>query len=140
MKKLIVFLLVLLAANCSVQAQAPQGFNFQGIALDSNGYVLASKLVSLRFSICADSLGNTISYSETASVQTDKYGQFTVVIGNGATTGKFGSINWASGNLYMKTEIDIANTGKYVVTGLSQLLSVPYAMYANYAENKYIYR
>ncbi len=139
MKKLIVFLLVLLAANCSVQAQAPQGFNFQGIALDNNGFVVASKLVSLRFSICTDSVGNTVRYSETASVQTDKYGQFIAVIGNGVPIiGKFGSIVWSLGNLYMKTEIDIANTGKYVVTGLSQLLSVPYAMYANYAENKYL--
>jgi uncharacterized protein (TIGR02145 family) len=136
MKKLIIVLLVALAINCKVDAQAPQGFNFQGIALDSTGYVVTSKLVSLRFSISTDSLGNTVSYSETASTQTDKYGQFTVVIGNGISViGNFASINWSFGNLYMKTEIDIANTGKYVVTGLSKLLSVPYALQANSASN-----
>ena len=136
MKKLIVLLLVLLAANCTIQAQAPQGFNFQGIALDSTGYVVASKLVSLRFSISTDSLGNLVSYRETMSAQTDKYGQFTAVIGNGMPSiGRFSSIIWSSGSLYMKTEIDIANTGKYVVTGLSLLLSVPFALQATTAGN-----
>jgi hypothetical protein len=136
MKKLIIVLLVALAINSKVDAQAPQGFNFQGIALDSTGYVVTSKLVSLRFSISTDSLGNSVSYSETASTQTDKYGQFTTVIGSGIPIiGKFGSINWSLGNLYMKTEIDISNTGKYVMTGLSKLLAVPYALQANSASN-----
>jgi uncharacterized protein (TIGR02145 family) len=136
MKKLFFFLLVLLSANCTIQAQAPQGFNFQGIALDSTGYVVASKLVSLRFSVSTDSLGNLVSYRETVSAQTDKYGQFTAVIGNGMPSiGRFSSIIWSSGSLYMKTEIDIANTGKYVVTGLSKLLSVPFALQATTAGN-----
>ena len=136
MKKLIIVLLLALAINCKVDAQAPQGFNFQGIALDSTGYVVTSKLVSLRFSISTDSLGNSVSYRESTSSQTDKYGQFTTVIGSGVPSiGRFNSIIWSSGNLYMKTEIDISNTGKYVVTGLSRLLSVPYALQANLAGN-----
>lgn len=136
MKKFIIILFAVLAATAEIQAQAPQGFNFQGIALDSTGYVVASKLVSLRFSISTDSLGNLVSYRETASAQTDKYGQFTTVIGNGMPSiGRFSSIIWSSGSLYMKTEIDIANTGKYVVTGLSKLLSVPYALQATSAGN-----
>ena len=136
MKKLILFLLVLLAANFTVQAQAPQGFNFQGIALDGNGYVVASKLVSLRFSITTDSLGSAISYQESVSAQTDKYGQFTTVIGSGnPSIGDFKSIPWATGNLFMKTEIDIEGTGTYITVGLSKLLSVPYALQANSASN-----
>ena len=136
MKKLILSLLVLLSANCTVNAQAPQGFNFQGIALDGNGYVVASKLVSLRFSVSTDSLGSAISYQESVSAQTDKYGQFITVIGSGnPSIGDFKSIPWATGNLFMKTEIDIEGTGTYITVGLSKLLSVPYALQANSASN-----
>ncbi len=127
---------MLLAANCTVQAQAPQGFNFQGIALDSTGYVVASKSVSLRFSITTDSLGSAVSYQESVSAQTDKYGQFTTVIGSGnPSIGDFKSIPWATGNLFIKTEIDIEGAGTYITVGLSKLLSVPYALQANSASS-----
>lgn len=49
MKKSLIFLLLAVAINCNVEAQAPQGFNFQGVALDNNGFVVALTLVSLRF-------------------------------------------------------------------------------------------
>lgn len=52
-------------------------------------------------------------------------------IGTGTVlSGTFAAINWASGNYYLKTETDPTGGTNYTIAGTSQLLSVPYAMYA----------
>jgi hypothetical protein len=48
----------------------------------------------------------------------------TVVSGNMAT------INWANGPYFIKTETDPTGGSSYTITGTSQLLSAPYALYA----------
>jgi uncharacterized protein (TIGR02145 family) len=65
---------------------------------------------------------------------TDDLGQVNLVIGTGtATTGSFSAINWANGSYYLGIEL---NTGAgYVAMGTTQLLSVPYALYANSSGN-----
>ena len=55
-------------------------------------------------------------------------------IGSGTVfAGNFSAINWSSGNFYLKTETDPSGGTNYTIAGTSQLLSVPYAMYANSA-------
>jgi hypothetical protein len=55
------------------------------------------------------------------------------VVGTGTpTTGTFAGINWASGTYYLGIELN-TGSGGYVAMGTTQLLSVPYAMYANSA-------
>jgi uncharacterized protein (TIGR02145 family) len=73
-------------------------------------------------------------FSETHYVPTDDLGQVNLVIGQGtATTGSFSAINWGTGNYYLGIEL---NTGSgYVAMGTTQLLSVPYALYANSSGN-----
>jgi hypothetical protein len=67
-------------------------------------------------------------------VPTDDVGQVNLVIGQGtASIGSFSSINWGTGNYYLGIEL---NTGSgYVAMGTTQLLSVPYALYANSSGN-----
>ena len=71
-------------------------------------------------------------YSETHQAPTDDLGQVNLTIGSGTpTTGTFSTINWGSGTYYLGIEL---NTGAgYVAMGTTQLLSVPYALYANSA-------
>jgi hypothetical protein len=73
-------------------------------------------------------------FSETHLAPTDDLGQVNLVIGQGtATTGTFSTINWGTGNYYLGIEL---NTGSgYVAMGTTQLLSVPYALYANSSGN-----
>ena len=53
-----------------------------------------------------------------------------------ATIGSFSSINWGNGSYYLGIEL---NTGSgYVAMGTTQLLSVPYALYANTAGNSQV--
>jgi uncharacterized protein (TIGR02145 family) len=128
MKKL--FTLLALIATIATFAQAPQGFNYQATVRNSSGQLLLNQIVLVKFNILQNSAIGTIVYSETQTANTDDLGQINLVVGQGtAPTGTFSTINWGSGSYYLGIEL---NTGSgYVAMGTTQLLSVPYALYAN---------
>ena len=128
MKKLIT--LLALVITLITNAQAPQGFNYQATVRNSTGALIVNQNVLVKFNIYQNTATGTIVYSENQSVTTDDLGQVNLVIGQGtATVGTFSTINWATGNYYLGIEL---NTGSgYVAMGTTQLLSVPYALYAN---------
>jgi uncharacterized protein (TIGR02145 family) len=132
MKKLII--LLALVITLITNAQAPQGFNYQATVRNSTGAVIANQNVYFKFNVMLNSATSVPVFSETHYVPTDDLGQVNLVIGTGtATTGSFSTINWASGSHYLGIEL---NTGAgYVAMGTTQLLSVPYALYANSAGN-----
>ena len=128
MKKL--FNLLVLIATIATFAQAPQGFNYQATVRNSSGALIVNQNVLFKFNIMLNSQTSLPVYSETHQAPTDDLGQVNLVIGTGTpTTGTFSSINWGNGNYYLGIEL---NTGSgYVAMGTTQLLSVPYALYAN---------
>ena len=70
-------------------------------------------------------------YAERHAVTTNQFGLFTLSIGGGSVlSGTFSTINWGSGNKYIRTSVDLAGGTTYVLMGMSQLLSVPYALYS----------
>ena len=90
--------------------------------------------ISLRISLIESQQLGTIRYQETHNVNTDAYGQFSVIIGNGqAVTGKMTDVQWNKFPYYLKVELDLTGGTAYVFVGTSQLLSVPYALYSNNA-------
>ena len=118
----------------NVHAQAPLGFNYQGVALTNAGTPIASKVISLRIALIESQQLGTVRYQEVHNVNTDAYGQFSVIIGNGqVSTGKMTDVQWSKFPYYMKVELDLTGGTAYVFVGTSQLLSVPYALYANNA-------
>ena len=127
MKKL--FTLLALIATMATFAQAPQGFNYQATVRNSSGQLLLNQDVLVKFNILQNSATGEIVYSETQTANTDDLGQINLVVGQGtAPTGTFSTINWGSGSYYLGIEL---NSGSgYVAMGTSQLLSVPYALYA----------
>lgn len=129
MKKIITSLLVLLAFV--VNGQAPQKFNYQAIARNTTGLELANLSVSIKLSILDGSPNGTVAYAETHTVTTNAYGLFNLQVGGGTVvSGTFSSITWGGGSKYIKTEIDPTGGTNYTVAGTSQLISVPYALYA----------
>ncbi|MFP9116724.1 hypothetical protein ACLI08_02945 [Flavobacterium sp. RNTU_13] len=128
MKK--IYLLLLLVCT-TLFAQVPQGFSYQAVALNSSGAAVASAPVRVRLSILENSATGNASYVETHNPTTNNVGLFTLTIGMGTpTTGTFANINWAQNAKFLKVELDVTNGTNYVTIGASQLLSVPYAMYA----------
>lgn len=112
-------------------AQAPEKFNYQAIVYKSNGQLLKNRPVGLRFSILEGSAVGSAVYIETQNVMTDNNGLVTAQIGDGSVvSGTFSTIMWSSGIYFIKTETDPNGGTNYTITGTSQLLSVPYALFA----------
>ncbi len=113
----------------TIAAQAPQGFNYQATVRNNAGALIINKSVSFKFNIIPTSASGTAVYSESQTVTTDDLGQVSLVIGKGtATTGTFATIDWGTGTYYLGIELNTGNG--FVAMGATQLLSVPYALYA----------
>lgn len=117
-------------------AQAPKGINYQGVARDNEGNPYASKTISVRIGILKNSATGEVEYSETHKPVTNQFGLFTLVIGQGTkVTGDFAFISWAIGNKWLQVEIDPNGGNAFTLAGSQQLMTVPYAFYAEYAGN-----
>ena len=109
--------------------------SYQGVIRDKDGTLLTSRIVGMRTTILQGSDIQRVVYQETYNfTATNDNGLLTVEIGSGKPTivsGPFTSIPWASGPFFLKTEIDPEGSTNYTISGYSQLLSVPYALYAD---------
>jgi hypothetical protein len=135
MKKLLLCLVVI-SITLSAFTQAPQKMSYQCVLRNASGALITNQSVGLKISILQGTPSGTVIYSETYSPnpQTNANGLLTIEIGGGTpVTGTFSAINWASGPFYIKTETDPTGGTTYTITGTSQLLSVPYALYAKTA-------
>lgn len=134
MKKLFI-ILSFFTVNIFLFAQNnnfPFKMSYQAVVRDADGKLLLNKRVGVRLSIIADSESGTVLYAETQSPTTNANGLFSLEIGNGNPVDGllFNNVNWMSGKRYIKSEIDPAGGNDYKLNIVSQLLSVPYAMYA----------
>lgn len=128
MKKHILILICLIFSAASLYAQAPEKLNYQGIARNTSGLPFQDRNLGLRISILD---GGTVVYVETNNISTNAFGLYKLAIGAGTpTTGTFGNIDWSSGNKFIKVEIDPNGGTNYTTLGTNELLSVPYALYA----------
>ena len=116
--------------STSVFAQSTEQFTYQSVVRNNTGQLVTNQNISLRFSILQGSVSGMLIYNETKSATTNSNGLATVVIGE-----KFGiyNINWANGPYFLRVEIDPAGGGSYTISNTSQLLRVPYALYAKTA-------
>jgi hypothetical protein len=134
MRKIINFfmLFVLLLITSQTFAQAPEKFSYQAVCRSSTGTIIASQAVSLRFSIHDLTAVGTVVYQETQSATTNTFGLVNLEVGAGSIiTGVFASIPWGTGAKYLEIELDPAGGASFVSVGAPQLISVPYAIYAN---------
>ena len=130
MKKL--FTLIALIATTATFAQAPQGFNYQATVRNAAGDLIINQNVTFKFNIMLNTSTSLPVFSETHYVPTDDLGQVNLTVGQGtATTGTFAAINWGGGTYYLG--IELSTGANFVAMGTTQLLSVPYALYANSA-------
>ena len=135
MKKIILSLVAIATISLSSFGQAPEGFKYQAVVRDAGGLILNNQAVGMRLTVQQGSIGGTAVYAETFSPTTNAYGLVNLEIGTGTTTDDFTSIDWANGPYFMETAVDFLGGMTWVVMGTSQLMSVPYALYAKTAEN-----
>ena len=118
----------------AINAQAPQKMSYQALIRTAGNVLVTSSPVGMQISILQGSATGTAVYVETQMAVTSTDGLLTIEIGNGVpVTGTFSAIDWSAGPYFIKSETDPAGGTAYSITATSQLLSVPYALYAERA-------
>ena len=120
-------------------AQVPQGISYQAVARTSEGDELVSESLFIRISVLENAVDGPISWQEEHSVTTNEFGLFQLIIGNGSPTGggssvNFSAMSWGESDHFLQVELDPGD-GIYELMGITQLLSVPYALVAGRALN-----
>ncbi len=134
--KLLFFLTLMFLTLSFVNGQVPQAFKFQAVARDGQGNILPNQDISLRIKILLGTSSDNIVYLETHDLRTNQFGLMHLEIGKGENKqGSIENINWQAGNYYLQVEMGDIYTSNYQILGKSQLLSVPYALYAEKAGN-----
>ena len=118
-----------------VNAQTPDKMSYQAVIRNASGVLVQNSPIGMKISILQGSTNGTPVYAETRTATTNTNGLVTIEIGSGTpVTGTFSDIHWENGPYFIKTETDIEGGTNYAITGVSELLSVPYAQYAKTAE------
>ena len=143
-----VLIVVLLLTSQLIFAQSPDVLNYQAVIRNASGELMRNATIGMQISILQGATDGTAVYTEQRTLQTNNNGLVTVQIGaatqNSTKTsesnvstvvnGDFSAIDWGNGPYFIKVETDPAGGSNYTITGISQLLSVPYALHAKDAE------
>lgn len=125
------FLLLTFVANAQIP---PNAFNYSAVARNAGGQAIATTTIGIQITILKTSPTGASQYSENHFVNTDDYGLFNLVIGAGAVqSGSMANIDWSNDNYYLKVGMDATGGTNFLTMGTTQLLSVPYALYAKNA-------
>jgi len=114
-----------------VFAQSPEKMSYQAIIRDSNSNLITNSTIGMQISILQGSETGTVVYVQVCNPTTNDNGLISIPIGYEAG---FDIIDWSAGPYFIKTETDITGGTSYTIEGISQLLSVPFALYAKTAE------
>ncbi|MFA5972060.1 MAG: hypothetical protein WC780_06890 [Lentimicrobiaceae bacterium] len=131
-------ILLAVSLTASVLAQSPEIMSYQAVIRDLSNNLVTNHAIGLKISILQGSISGSSVYSEifNPNPTTNANGLVTVEIGGGIPIfGTFSTINWSDGLYYIKTETDPTGETNYTITGISQILSVPYALHAKTAES-----
>ena len=137
MKNRLLLLLLAFGISGSLIAQSvPQGFNYQSIVRNSSGMPLANQTVTLLFVLRSGAPNGPAAYSEKQITSTNQYGLVNLVIGQGGipVQGDFSTINWGGGAKFLTVAVE-TSPNEFTELGNSQLMSVPYALYAQSSAN-----
>ncbi len=129
----VILIIILLTTQYQIGISQPsKSFNFQSILLTDEETPIISSAIELRASLI-NSAGETV-YTESHRTETTEIGYFTIDIGKGnVNSGSFDGIDWGIDSYFLKIELVEGDEVKQL--GDIELLSVPYALLAHYAED-----
>jgi hypothetical protein len=120
-------ILLFLFASVSILAQAPENMSYQAVLRDASNTLLTNQEVGMQIRILK---ARTAVYIETQTATTNINGLVSIVIGAGTSSDDFSAIDWSAGPYFIRTATDPSGGSSYSIIGTSQLMSVPFAMYA----------
>jgi len=115
-------------------AQAPQAIGFQGVAYGPDSEPLRDQNIQVKTEILESSSTGLTVYSENHQVTTNTNGLYDLKIGRGTVElGEFSNVDWAQGNKFLKVSLSMDGV-EFYNAGITEFLSVPYALVAGSAE------
>src|SRR5690554_1516495 len=131
LKKTIIFVFIHLLIGTFTIAQSPEKMSYQAVVRDASNALVTAQTVGMQISILQGSASGSSVYTETQTPMSNANGLVSLEIGTGTlVSGDFTTIDWANGPYFIQTETDPTGGTNYTITGTSQLMSVPYALYA----------
>jgi hypothetical protein len=130
---------MLMAISGQIFSQTPDAFQYQAVIRGSEGNIRANENVTVSISLLQGAADGTLVYAEDHDVSTSDNGLVNLAIGQGTGTaigtvtvglseipifGDFATIDWADSPYFIEVSVD------GTVMGTTELLSVPYAKYA----------
>jgi len=138
MKRNIFTFITAFAITVVLVGQSPRKMSYQAVIRDAGDHLVTTQ-VGMKISILSGSDVGTPVYVETQTPTPDANGLVTIEIGGGTPVLEtFEAIDWSSGQYFVRIETDPSGGSAYTITGTSQLLSVPYALYAKTAGGHFI--
>jgi hypothetical protein len=112
-------------------SQVPESFKYQAVVRNVSGTLIANQNVTIKSSILSSDVNGIVVYAETQNATTTEFGLIHLNIGQGTVVqGSFSAIPWGDTSYFLKTEFDLNGNGNFQFIGVTQLLAVPYALYA----------
>jgi hypothetical protein len=127
---ILILMLLIVATATDLLAQAPQSFKYQSIARDGADVLISDANIHLEISIHDLTPSGTVVYKERHNVTTNSLGLFTISVGAGEATDNFALIDWRGGAKFIEVAADFTGGTNFSSLGTTQLLSVPYALWA----------
>ena len=129
MKKTLLLIALMLCCATTIFAQNNK-ISYQAVVRDIENKLVANKTVEVTVKIYNGDAA-TAAYTETQTATTNLNGLVSLLIGNGTVTdGNWGLIDWKTAHI--ETTVTLAGTS--LGTLAMPLTAVPYAMYAEYAD------
>jgi len=100
----------------------PAAFNYQAVLRDASGVILADESVDIMIEIIESTVDGAVVYTQSESLSTNAQGLLNIVIGNGSD---LDAIDWSANKHFIRLTVNGTEMGT------SELLTVPYAMYAD---------
>jgi hypothetical protein len=134
-KHLLAMCLILLMSTSMYAQSVPQGMKYQAVARDLDGTIITDKVISLEITLQSeDGKSSEVHYIENHDVTTNKFGLFSLVIGEGLPTlGKFNGVPWSTDEIWMSIGIKEAKGSSFTIISSTKLLAVPYAFHSGTA-------
>lgn len=111
--------------------QSAQGINYQAVARNLKGEILANQPIALKLSLFSSSNTKTEYYTEVHNVTTSVAGIFSLIVGAGQSpVGDFATVPWSTENIWLEVSIKSKGQASFSIISNSKLLAVPYAYHA----------
>ena len=120
----------------SLSLSAQDAISYQAVARNAEGKILSEQLIGVKVEILQGTAEGAAVYSETHEAKTSQTGVVNLSIGTGTEpSGSFSDIDWGASTYFLKLSMDTEGGKEYKEVATTQIMPVPYALYAKKAGN-----